>query len=105
MPCAAEDEYCTGADGGRSFYFRINEVPVFMTGANMVPLDYYPKRMKSQEELEWLLLSSKAANIKALRIWGGGVYLDDNFYELADKEGVMIWHDLMFSCKVYPMRS
>ena len=40
-----------------------------------------------------------------MRIWGGGVYLNDNFYELADQMGMMIWHDMMFSCEVYPMTS
>jgi beta-mannosidase len=40
-----------------------------------------------------------------IRIWGGGMYLDDNFYELADKAGIMLWHDMMFSCKIYPFKS
>ena len=76
-----------------------------MKGANMVPLDYYPNRMNSDKEIKWFLLSAQEANINILRIWGGGVYLNDNFYELADQMGMMIWHDMMFSCEVYPMTS
>jgi beta-mannosidase len=55
-----------------------------MKGANMVPLDYYPSRMNSDKEIKWFLLSAQEANLNILRIWGGGVYLNDNFYELAD---------------------
>lgn len=73
-----------------------------MKGANMVPIDYYPHRMKSYDELKWLMLSTQQANMNMLRVWGGGMYLDDNFYEMADKAGIMLWHDMMFSCKVYP---
>jgi len=76
-----------------------------MKGANMVPMDYYPSRMNSEIELKWLLLSAFEANINILRIWGGGVYLNDKFYELADESGMMIWHDMMFSCEVYPVTS
>lgn len=76
-----------------------------MKGANMVPMDYYPSRMKSEDEIRWLMLSAQEANINILRIWGGGMYLNDNFYEMADRAGMMLWHDMMFSCKVYPMHS
>lgn len=71
----------------------------------MVPMDYYPSRMNNEEELQWMITSAVEANINVLRIWGGGMYLPDRFYELADQAGLMIWHDLMFSCKIYPMHS
>jgi len=105
IDCIEPDENCKGKDAGRSFFFKINEKEVYMKGANMVPIDYYPNRMKSESELKWLLFSAQAANINVLRIWGGGMYLDDNFYELADQAGMMIWHDMMFSCKIYPVHS
>ena len=76
---------------GKNFYFKINEVPIYMKGANQVPLDYYPDRMKNKTELEWLMISAAQANFNIIRIWGGGMYLDDDFYELADQYGMMIW--------------
>lgn len=105
MDCAVEDENCNKPGQGRSFYFRINGEQVYMRGANMVPIDYFPQREKSKDEIDWLIESALEANINVLRIWGGGVYLPDYFYERADERGLMIWHDLMFSCKIYPMHS
>jgi len=84
IDCVYEDGACQGNLSGRSFYFKINNKEVYMKGANMVPLDYYPSRMNSDKEIKWFLLSAQEANINILRIWGGGVYLNDNFYELAD---------------------
>ena len=55
-----------------------------MKGANMVPLDYYPKRMFDEKELNWLFQSAMDANYNVIRIWGGGMYLTNKFYELAD---------------------
>ena len=52
--------------------------------------------------LENLLESARTANMNMLRVWGGGVYEDDKFYEIADKKGIMIWQDLMFACSMYP---
>ena len=69
----------------------------------MVPMDYYPSRMFDESELQWLFKSAKEANYNLLRIWGGGVYLNDRFYELADQYGIMVWQDMMFSCRFYPM--
>lgn len=59
--------------------------------------------MKNNEILDWLMLSAIEANYNMIRIWGGGMYLDDNFYELTDMLGILVWHDTMFSCKFYPM--
>lgn len=57
----------------------------------MVPMDYYPKRMRSEEEVKWLLTSAQASNLNLLRVWGGGMYPDDHFYELADSMGLLVW--------------
>ena len=73
-----------------------------MKGANQVPMDYYPDRMKSDREIAWLMKSAMEANFNIIRIWGGGMYMNDNFYEQADKLGMMIWQDTMFGCKFYP---
>jgi len=80
-------------------------VEVYIKGSNMVPIDYFPDRMMDSAYLMWLLQSAKEANYNLLRIWGGGIYLTNEFYELADKEGILIWHDTSFSCKYYPMDS
>ena len=57
----------------------------------MVPMDYYPKRMRSEEEVKWLLTSAQASNLNLIRVWGGGMYPDDHFYELADSMGLLVW--------------
>lgn len=102
IDCIQEDKYCRGHLNGTSFYFKINNREIYIKGANMVPFDYYPSRMSDEAELDWLLMSTAAANMNLLRVWGGGMYLDDSFYEKADRLGIMLWHDMMFSCKVYP---
>lgn len=59
---------------GKSFYFKVNDKEIYVKGANMVPLDYFPDRMKSREELKWFLEAATAANMNMLRIWGGGMF-------------------------------
>lgn len=87
---------------GKTFYFQVNDQDVYMKGANQVPLDYFPSRMKNRTELEWLFFSAERANFNVLRIWAGGMYMTDEFYEMADERGMLIWQDMMFSCRTYP---
>lgn len=87
--------------GGESFYFEVNGTPVFARGANWIPADSFPGRMTA-ERYEGLLDSAVAANMNALRIWGGGYYEDDIFYELCDEKGILVWQDFMFACSAYP---
>jgi len=86
---------------GRSFYFRINDVPIFCKGANWIPADQFPSRIR-HEQYRDLVESAAHANMNMLRIWGGGIYEDDSFYDLCDEYGILLWHDLMFSCAHYP---
>ncbi len=86
---------------GASFYFRINNQPVFARGANMVPLNIMPSEV-SRSDLRNLLLSSVAANMNMIRVWGGGIYQSDYFYELCDSLGIMVWQDFMFACSMVP---
>ena len=58
--------------------------------------------MKNKKELEWIFMSAEKANFNMIRVWGGGMYMDDVFYELADEHGMLIWQDMMFSCRFYP---
>jgi len=86
---------------GKSFYFEINGVPVFAKGANYIPNDVFLNRVKP-ENYEYIIKSAVEANMNMLRVWGGGIYENDIFYDLCDKYGIMIWHDFMFACSMYP---
>ncbi|XP_069711079.1 beta-mannosidase [Phaenicophaeus curvirostris] len=86
---------------GLSFYFRINGRPIFIKGSNWIPADSFQDRVTY--DMLWLLLKSAAdANMNALRVWGGGIYEQDEFYDICDELGIMIWQDFMFACALYP---
>lgn len=86
---------------GRSFTFVVNGIPIFCKGANWIPADVFPSRV-TRERYEHLLKSAAEANFNMLRVWGGGIYEDDVFYDLCDELGILVWHDFMFSCSIYP---
>lgn len=86
---------------GRSFAFVINGVPVFAKGADMIPFDSFPPRA-SQAQMARVLQSARDANMNAVRIWGGGYYMPDAFYELTDRLGLMVWQDFMFGGAIPP---
>ena len=86
---------------GRSFYFEVNGRPVFMKGANYIPNDLFLPRV-GREGYERVVGDAAAAGMNMLRVWGGGVYEDDYFYELCDRYGILVWQDFMFSCSIYP---
>ncbi len=86
---------------GRSFYFRLNGKAVFMKGANYVPQDNFPARV-GPERYHRLISNVLDANMNMLRVWGGGIYENDLFYDLCDSAGILIWQDFMFACTMYP---
>lgn len=86
---------------GESFYFEVNGVPFFAKGANWIPADTFVTRI-SNEFYEQLIKDAVEANMNMLRVWGGGIYEYDAFYDLCDKYGICVWQDLMFSCAAYP---
>jgi beta-mannosidase len=86
---------------GNVFLFRINKIDTFLKGSNWIPADSFQENI-SNEYLEWLLLSVKEANMNVLRVWGGGIYEREYFYDLADRLGILIWQDFMFACSMYP---
>jgi beta-mannosidase len=86
---------------GKSFTIKINGAPVFMKGANYIPSDSFVDRV-TPERYRALLRSAADAHMNMLRVWGGGVYEDDRFYDLADELGLLVWQDFMFACSMYP---
>lgn len=84
-----------------TFKVRINGRDITAMGANWIPADAIPSRITPTVVLD-LLESAKAVNMNMLRVWGGGQYEPDYFYELCDELGIMVWQDLMFSCMSYP---
>ncbi len=86
---------------GRSFGLRVNGRNVFCRGANWIPSDALPGR-ESMEATRALLQSAVDANMNMIRIWGGGQYEPDWFYDLCDELGLMVWQDFMFACSLYP---
>ncbi|GHC00412.1 beta-mannosidase [Cerasicoccus arenae] len=85
---------------GESFQFVVNGIPVFAKGANWIPAHSFVNEGKdlAMDALE----SAKAANMNMIRVWGGGIYEDDAFYEQCLKLGLMVWQDFMFACWTYP---
>jgi len=86
---------------GESFFFRVNGVPVFMKGANIIPLDHFSPRV-DEEDYQQLFQDVVGAHMNMLRVWGGGIYETDRFYDLADEHGILIWQDFMFANGMYP---
>ncbi|MDF1548095.1 MAG: glycoside hydrolase family 2 TIM barrel-domain containing protein [Bacteroidales bacterium] len=86
---------------GKSFYFELNGVPVFMKGANHIPNDIFLNRV-TPEIYEREIKTAAESNMNMLRVWGGGIYEDDVFYDLCDKYGILVWQDFMFACSMYP---
>ncbi|AUP77840.1 beta-mannosidase [Flavivirga eckloniae] len=86
---------------GQSFYFKLNDVPVFMKGANYIPQNSFQNQV-TDAHYNTLLNSVTEANMNMLRIWGGGIYENDIFYDLCDEKGVLVWQDFMFACAMYP---
>lgn len=86
---------------GKSFYFKLNGKSVFMKGANVVPPDSFLPRVSDSTYFS-LVKNAKKANMNMLRVWGGGVYFDDAFYEACDANGILVWQDFMFACSMYP---
>lgn len=86
---------------GRNFYFEINGIPVFLKGSNWIPISMFPS-MDHSERLKFLLDSALEVGMNTLRVWGGGFYESEDFYNYADEKGLLIWQDLMFACALYP---
>ncbi len=90
-----EDEW------GQSFRFECNGVPFFAKGANWIPATPYPGDFRTFDYRP-TLQSTVDANMNMVRVWGGGIYEDDRFYDICDELGIAIWQDFIFACGTYP---
>lgn len=88
-------------DDGRSMIVCVNGRQIFCKGANWIPSDALPSR-QTRQRYEMLLADAAAANMNMLRVWGGGQYETELFYQLCDEMGLLIWQDFMFGCATYP---
>jgi beta-mannosidase len=86
---------------GSSFHFELNGVPVFMKGANYIPQESFQSKVDSADYRK-VIQHALDANMNMLRVWGGGFYEEDYFYELCDQHGLLVWQDFMFACSMYP---
>ncbi len=86
--------------GENGFGLYINEQPVLCKGANWVPLDVL--HSKDAAKYEECVLNYVENNSNMVRVWGGGVYEDEEFFDLCDRYGIMVWQDIMLACHAYP---
>lgn len=86
---------------GESFLFELNGVRVFAKGANYIPNDSFLPRV-TPKDYDKVVDDAVQAHMNMLRVWGGGIYEDDYFYDLCDRNGIMVWQDFMFACSMYP---
>ncbi|OPA74235.1 glycoside hydrolase [Paenibacillus selenitireducens] len=87
---------------GESFEFEINGMSIFSMGANYIPEDNLISR-STRDRTEQLLRDCVEANFNMIRVWGGGFYPNDDFFDLCDRYGLIVWQDFMFACGVYRM--
>ncbi|MBI9097188.1 MAG: glycoside hydrolase family 2 protein [Spirochaetaceae bacterium] len=91
-------------DWGETFNFNCNGISLFARGGNYIPEDVFLNR-NDIYKTEQLIQDCRTANFNCIRVWGGGVYPSDHFFDLCDENGLIIWHDLMFACALYDVRN
>lgn len=89
-------------EAGESFTPLLNGHPVFCRGANWLPVNLLFSRIEP-DDYRRLISTALGAGINCLRVWGGGIYERDEFYELCDRAGILVWQDFMFACAAYPV--
>ncbi|REC62058.1 glycoside hydrolase family 2 protein [Chryseobacterium pennae] len=86
---------------GKSFSFKVNGDPLYIKGTNWIPADSFSPRI-TKEKYQQLIKAAKEANMNMIRIWGGGIYEDEEFYRACDENGILVWQDFMFAGSFYP---
>jgi len=89
------------SDHGLSMTFVVNGIPIFAKGANWIPTDALPSR-QTREVVEDILASAVQANMNMIRVWGGGQYESEAFYDYCDRHGLLVWQEFIFACSLYP---
>jgi beta-mannosidase len=89
---------------GRSFYFEVNGTPIFVKGSNYIPGEIFTTQ-QTREYYDRLFDNILSANMNFIRVWGGGIYENEEFYRHADEKGILIWQDFIFGCVPYPSDS
>ena len=89
-------------DKGKSLFIELNGVPVFMKGANYIPLHNFQDKVTHEKYEKYIQIAAEC-NMNMLRVWGGGIYEDDYFYKLCDENGILVWQDMMFACGMFPL--
>jgi beta-mannosidase len=92
---------CHADEFGESFQFVVNGRPIFAKGANWIPAHAFVAAL-TRADYDELLSSAVEAHMNMLRVWGGGIYESEDFYDLCDEKGLLVWQDFMFSCALYP---
>ncbi|XP_028176532.1 beta-mannosidase [Ostrinia furnacalis] len=93
----------SSAGHGLTFYFEVNGSPLFMKGSNWIPQHILPEYSYERSRTKQLLQAAADVHMSMLRVWGGGLYESDYFYQLCDQYGIMVWQDLPFACSMYPV--
>ncbi|KAK6438538.1 hypothetical protein LTR95_005252, partial [Oleoguttula sp. CCFEE 5521] len=88
-------------DIGKTFFFRFNGIDVFCGGSDWIPADSFTPRISDDRYRKWLKMMVDGYQIM-IRVWGGGIWESDIFYDLCDELGVLVWQDFMFGCGNYP---
>lgn len=86
---------------GLSFFFKINNIPIFCGGSNWIPADNFIPRITAEKYHDWVKLA-KDGNQTMLRVWGGGIFEEQPFYDACDEQGILVWQDFLFGCGNYP---
>ncbi|HPE40850.1 MAG TPA: hypothetical protein PLI77_07160 [Bacteroidales bacterium] len=87
---------------GESFYFELNKVPIFAKGGNWIPSDSILPQGTREKKYETVLESCIASNMNMIRVWGGGIFEEDGFYDFCDRKGLLVWQDFPFACRPTP---
>lgn len=86
---------------GTSFFFEVNNIPVYCGGSDWIPADNFIPRISRQKYYDWIKLVADG-NQSMIRVWGGGIYEEQAFYDACDEYGILVWQDFMFGCGNYP---
>lgn len=91
-------------DSGTTFFFEFNNIPVFCGGSNWIPADSFSCRISAERYRNWVKLVADG-NQTMIRVWGGGIYEENAFYDAYDEMGILVWQDFLFACGNYPAHS